>query len=79
MGNFAVHGDDVLEAIDQIGSRVVYAHLKDNLEGGGTTFLGGGTMTVDAIIGVLEECPSQLSTALSFKAVVRPRRGLRRV
>ena len=50
VGNFAVHGDDVLDAINQLGSRVVYAHLKDNLEGGGTTYLGAGILPIDSAL-----------------------------
>ena len=67
VGNFAVHGDDVLEAIDELGPRVVYAHLKDNLEGGGTTYLGAGILPIDAIVGALEALPQPVIYCFEFQ------------
>ncbi|MBA3870681.1 MAG: sugar phosphate isomerase/epimerase [Anaerolineae bacterium] len=66
VGNFAVHGDDVLEAIDQLGPRVNYAHLKDALDGS-TTYLGGGTSPIDAIVSALEALPQPIIYCFEFQ------------
>ncbi len=68
VGNYAMHGEDVLEAIAVLGSRVVYAHLKDKPEAAGmaTTYLGDGALPMDAIVAALEALPQPIMYCFEF-------------
>jgi sugar phosphate isomerase/epimerase len=68
VGNYAMHGEDVLEAIKVLGERVVYAHLKDKpvMNGETTTYLGGGAFPMDAIVDALEALPQPMLYCFEF-------------
>lgn len=68
VGNYAMHGEDVLDAIEELGSRVVYAHLKDKpvADGTATTYLGGGVLPMGAIIAELEALPPPILYCFEF-------------
>ena len=68
VGNYAMHGEDVLEAIKVLGDRVVYAHLKDKpvMNGEVTTYLGGGAFPMDKIVAALEALPQPILYCFEF-------------
>jgi len=68
VGNYAMHGEDVLDAIETLGSRVVYAHLKDKpvADGVPTTYLGNGVLPLDAIMLELEALPQPILYCFEF-------------
>ncbi len=68
MGNYAMHGEDVLDAIEALGSRVVYAHLKDkpDVRGNATTYLGNGAFPMGAIMVALEALPPPILYCFEF-------------
>ncbi len=68
VGNYAMHGEDVLDAIEELGSRVVYAHLKDKpvADGMATTSLGNGALPMGAIVAALEALPPPILYCFEF-------------
>ena len=68
VGNYAMHGEDVLDAIETLGERVVYAHLKDKPDAAGmaTTYLGNGALPMAAIIAALEALPQPILYCFEF-------------
>ncbi len=68
VGNYAMHGEDVLDAIEALGSRVVYAHLKDKpvANGEATTYLGNGVLPMGAIMMALEALPPPILYCFEF-------------
>lgn len=68
IANYAMHGDDVLEAIRVTGERVVYAHLKDKAgtESDATTHLGGGILPMREIVGALNALPQEVIYCFEF-------------
>ncbi len=68
VGNYAMHGEDVLEAIKVLGSRVIYAHLKDKpvMNGDATTYLGAGAFPMDAIVAALEALSQPIIYTFEF-------------
>lgn len=68
IGNYATHGEDVLEAIRTFGDRAVYAHLKDKAgdRSDATTYLGGGTLPMREIIAALNALPQPIIYCFEF-------------
>lgn len=68
IGNYATQGEDVLAAIEILGPRIVYAHLKDKVSdnSGGMTFLGGGGMPMEKIVRALNALPQQVIYCFEF-------------
>lgn len=68
IGNYATHGENVLDAIEQIGARAVYAHLKDKAgaKSDATTHLGGGSMPLEAILAALNALPQAIAYCFEF-------------
>ncbi len=68
IGNYPMHGDDVLEAIRTTGNRAVYAHLKDKVSptAESATCLGGGTLPVRAMVEALNALPQALIYCFEF-------------
>ena len=68
IGNYATHGEDVLEAIRTFGDRAIYAHLKDKAGHGSdaTTHLGGGTLPMHDIITALDALPQPITYCFEF-------------
>ena len=70
IGNYTKHDQDVVAAVEAIGDRTVYAHLKDietPAEGGGLTYLGGGTLPMGNILDALDSLPQQLMYCFEFR------------
>lgn len=68
IGNYATHGEDVPAAVRAIGARAVYAHLKD-LTGPPdetTTYLGGGTLPLNAILAELDRLSQPMIYCFEF-------------
>ena len=68
IGNYATHGEDVLDAIEVLGERVVYAHLKDNAgeKSDDTTYLGGGQSPMREIMTALNALPQRVIYCFEF-------------
>lgn len=68
IGNYATHGENVVEAINKVGDRAVYAHLKDKLgeDASATTSLGSGAMPMREIVPALEALPQQITYCFEF-------------
>lgn len=68
IGNYSTHGEDVPEAVQAVGSRAVYAHLKDKAgdKSDATTHLGGGEMPMREIITALNALPQQVIYCFEF-------------
>lgn len=68
IGNYATHGEDVIAAIGKVGSRAVYAHLKDKAgeRSDATTSLGGGDMPMREIVTALNALPQEMIYCFEF-------------
>jgi sugar phosphate isomerase/epimerase len=68
IGNYAANGEDVVAAIQTVGGRAIYAHLKDKLGGksDATTHLGGGDMPMHEIMTALEALPQRIIYCFEF-------------
>jgi sugar phosphate isomerase/epimerase len=68
IGNYVVRGQDVVEAIRTVGHRAVYAHLKDRPADpeGPHAYLGGGTMSLRAILDELDRLPQDMIYCFEF-------------
>jgi sugar phosphate isomerase/epimerase len=69
IANYAGHGEDNLIAIQTVGDRAIYAHLKDMSATvpGDLTYLGGGTLPIDDIIAALNSLPQRLLYCFEFR------------
>jgi len=68
IGNYATHGENVLDAIRALGNRVVYAHLKDKAgdKSDDTTYLGGGQSPMHDIVAALNALPQPILYCFEF-------------
>lgn len=68
VGNYATHGEDVVEAIKLFGDRVIYAHLKDKAgdKSDDTTYLGGGSSPMGDIVAALNALPQPVIYCFEF-------------
>ena len=78
-GNYAGWKQDLLEAIDAIGDRVAYVHIKDPSEGG-TSVPGEGDLPMVEIFAALDALPQRIIYCFEFPGDDDPddriRRGL---
>ena len=74
IGNYTTHGENVLSAIERLGTRAVYAHLKDKsgASSDATTYLGGGVMPMEGIIRALNALPQQMIYCFEFAGEGEP-------
>ena len=68
IGNYAAIGQNVEEAINALGSRIVSTHLKDLPASPETapTYLGGGVLPLPEIIAALNALPQRILHVLEF-------------
>lgn len=68
IGNYATNGEDVVTAIQTVGGRAVYAHLKDKSgsKSDATTHLGGGELPMREIVTALESLPQRIIYCFEF-------------
>jgi len=64
-GNYAGWKQDLLEAIDAIGDRVTYVHVKDPSEGG-TSVPGEGDLPMKEIFAALDALPQKIIYCFEF-------------
>ena len=78
-GNYAGWNQDLLEAIDAIGDRAAYVHVKDPSEGG-TSVPGEGDLPMTEIFAALDALPQRIIYCFEFPGDDDPddriRRGL---
>lgn len=78
-GNYAGWNQDLLEAIDAIGDRVAYVHVKDPSKGG-TSVPGEGDLPMKEIFVALDALPQEIIYCFEFPGGSDPddriRRGL---
>ena len=80
IGNYAQHNQDVVDAIQAIGSRAVYAHLKDKsgVSGEPPIPLGDGILPLRDILHALEQLPQQVLYCFEFRGGDDPEAGIAR-
>ncbi len=69
IGNYTVNGQDVAEAIQTLGERIIYAHLKDPANtpnGHDATYLGGGTLPLRDILAAFDRLPQAITYCFEF-------------
>ena len=68
IGNYPQHGQDVVAAIEAIGSRAVYTHIKDfaGAPGGPAVGLGEGVSPLANIFAALNRLPQRLLFCFEF-------------
>ncbi len=78
IGNYTTHGEDVVAVIHALGDRAVYAHLKDKSGGerDSTTYLGGGTMPLPAIMSALNALPQEIIYCFEFAGGGEPEKRI---
>lgn len=69
IGNYYRNGQDNLAAIEAIGHRAIYTHLKDRAgdDSGDLTFLGGGILPMNTIITALNRLPQRVFYCFEFR------------
>lgn len=72
IGNYAKQGEDVVTAINAMGTRAASTHLKDLLPGGASTFLGQGTLLLPAIFDAFAGLPQRLLHCFEFSGGADP-------
>ncbi|MEZ4707116.1 MAG: sugar phosphate isomerase/epimerase family protein [Caldilineaceae bacterium] len=80
IGNYAQHNQDVVEAIHTIGSRAVYAHLKDKsgVAGEPPIPLGDGILPLRDILHALDQLSQKLLYCFEFRGGADPEAGIGR-
>ena len=80
IGNYAQHNQDVVDAIQTIGSRAVYAHLKDKsgVSGEPPIPLGDGILPLRDILHALDQLPQQVLYCFEFRGGDDPEAGIER-
>lgn len=69
IGNYDRNGQDNLVAIETVGHRAIYAHLKDRVadDSGDLTYLGGGILPMNTIITSLNRLPQRVYYCFEFR------------
>ena len=68
IGNYAGQGQDILAAIEAVGERAIYTHLKDVGEpDNDLTYLGGGALPMADIIAALDRLPQRILYCFEFR------------
>lgn len=78
IGNYAQHGQDVVAAIQAIGHRAVYAHIKDKVgtAGEAPVHLGAGSLPLPAILAALDGLPQSFPYCFEFRGGDDPERRI---
>ncbi len=79
IGNYAQHEQDVVEAIETVGDRAVYAHIKDKTATAGDPpiHLGAGTLPLPAIFTALGKLPQSFPYCFEFRGGDDPEARIR--
>ncbi|MEZ4614995.1 MAG: sugar phosphate isomerase/epimerase family protein [Caldilineaceae bacterium] len=79
IGNYNQHGQDVVEAIQAIGDRAVYAHIKDKtgVSGEPPIYLGGGQMPLPEILAALDALPQSFPYCFEFRGGDDPQAAIK--
>ncbi|MEM7029418.1 MAG: sugar phosphate isomerase/epimerase family protein [Chloroflexota bacterium] len=74
IGNYDNNGQDNLAAIQAIGHRAIYSHLKDRAtdDPSDLTYLGGGSLSMDEIVAALDALPQQIYYCFEFRGGGEP-------
>lgn len=74
IGNYAQHEQDVIEAINTVGHRAVYAHIKDKTgtSGAAPIELGAGILPLPAILAALDSLPQAFPYCFEFRGGDNP-------
>ena len=69
IGNYNQHGQDVIEAIQALGDRAVYSHIKDKTGTSGEPpiYLGAGQMPLPKILAALDALPQAFPYCFEFR------------
>ena len=68
IANYTNHDQDVVAAIQAVGERAIYSHLKDKSPGSNDlTYLGGGSLPLPAILDALDRLPQQVFYCFEFR------------
>jgi sugar phosphate isomerase/epimerase len=79
IANYTNHDEDVVAAIQAVGERAIYAHLKDKSPGSGDlTYLGGGTLPLPDILDALDRLPQRVIYCFEFRGGGEPEERIKR-
>lgn len=80
IGNYPLHNQDVVAAIQAIGDRAIYAHIKDSTGGpnGAPVGLGEGVLPLTEIFAALAALPQRLLLCFEFPGGDDPDGRIRR-
>lgn len=69
IGNYAQHGQDIVEAIHTVGDRAVYSHIKDKTATAGDPpiHLGAGVLPLPTILAALAVLPQSFPYCFEFR------------
>jgi len=69
IGNYAQHGQDIIEAIQTVGDRAIYSHIKDKTSTAGDPpiHLGAGFLPLPAIFAALDALPQSFPYCFEFR------------
>lgn len=78
IGNYTQHGQDVVDAIQALGKRAVYAHVKDKTGTSGEppVYLGSGEMPLPEILAALDALPQSFPYCFEFRGGDDPEAGI---
>lgn len=69
IGNYFANGQDVVAAVDALGPRIIYTHIKDSIitdAGVDSIELGAGTMPMDDILNAIAKLPQPMLHCFEF-------------
>jgi sugar phosphate isomerase/epimerase len=74
IGNYAQHGQDIVEAIHTVGDRAVYSHIKDKTATAGDPpiHLGAGVLPLPTILAALAALPQSFPYCFEFRGGDEP-------
>ena len=79
IANYTNHDEDVVAAIQTVGARAVYAHLKDKSPGSSDlTYLGGGTLPLSDILDALDRLPQRIIYCFEFRSGGEPEERIKK-
>ena len=69
IGNYFSNGEDVVQAVETLGPRIIYTHIKDSIRtdaGVDSIELGAGAMPMDAVLSAIAALPQPLLHCFEF-------------
>ncbi len=74
IGNYAQHGQEIVEAIHTVGDRAVYSHIKDKTATAGDPpiHLGAGVLPLPIILAALAALPQSFPYCFEFRGGADP-------